>query len=96
MSVFSIASQPASASVSRYFEHQADVYGLEAIHGLTPDSSQVAAHTFQKLGEKALSFPTPHPLLVLWAYDHPPVDERLRFAVSYRPWESGSPSRYID
>ena len=96
LSVFSIASQPVSASVSRYFEHQADIYGLEAIHGLTADSSQVAAHTFQKLGEKALSFPTPHPLLVLWAYDHPPVDERLRFAVSYRPWDAGSPGRYID
>ncbi len=95
-SVFSLAAQPASAAVSRYLEHQADIYGLEAIHGLAPDSPQVAARAFQKLGEKALSFPTPHPLLVLWAYDHPPVAERLRFAVSYRPWDAGRAGRYIN
>ena len=96
LSVFSLVAQPLSAAVSRALEHQADIYGLEAIHGLTPDSPQVAAHAFQKLGEKALSYPTPHPLLVLWAYDHPPVHERLRFAVTYRPWETGQPGRYID
>ena len=44
---------------SRYLEHQADIYGLEVIHGLVPDSSQAAAHAFQKLGEKALSYPDP-------------------------------------
>ena len=96
LSVFSLIAQPASAAVSRYLEHQADIYGLEAIHGLVPDSSQAAAHAFQKLGEKALSYPTPHPLLVLWAYNHPPVRDRLRFAVTYRPWDEGRPGRYID
>ena len=96
LSVFSLAAQPVSAAVSRYLEHQADIYGLEAIHGLTPDSPQVAAHAFQKLGEKALSYPSPHPLLVFWAYDHPPVHERLRFAVTYRPWDAGRPGRYIN
>ncbi len=96
LSVFSLAVQPVSAAVSRYLEHQADIYGLEAIHGLTPDSPQVAAHAFQKLGEKALSYPAPHPLLVLWTYGHPPVAERLRFAVTYRPWDEGRPGRYIE
>jgi Zn-dependent protease with chaperone function len=95
LSLFSLASQPLSAAVSRYLEHQADIYGLEAIHGLTPDSPQAAAHAFQKLGEKALSYPSPHPLLVFWAYSHPPVHERLRFAVGYRPWDAGEPGRYI-
>jgi STE24 endopeptidase len=96
LSVFSLATQPVSAAVSRYLEHQADIYGLEAIHGLTPGSPQVAAHAFQKLGEKALSYPRPHPLLVFWAYGHPPVHERLRFAAAYAPWDAGRPGRYID
>ena len=96
LSVFSLAGQPVSAGLTRYLEHQADIYGLEAIHGLTPDSPQDAAHACQKLGEKALSYPRPHPLLVFWAYDHPPVHERLRFAVGYRPWDEGLPGRYIN
>jgi STE24 endopeptidase len=96
LSVFALAAQPVSAGLTRYLEHQADIYGLEAIHGLTPDSPQDAAHAFQKLGEKALSYPRPHPLLVFWAYDHPPVHERLRFAVGYRPWDEGRPGRYIN
>ncbi len=96
LSVFSLIAQPAAAAFSRYLEHQADIYGLEAIHGLVPDSSQAAAHAFQKLGEKALSYPTPHPLLVLWAYSHPAVRDRLRFAVTYRPWDEGRPGRYIN
>lgn len=96
LSAFSLATQPVSAAVSRYLEHQADIYGLEAIHGLTPGSSQVAAHAFQKLGEKGLSYPTPHPLLVFWAYGHPPVHERLRFAATYAPWDAGKAGRYIN
>jgi len=95
LSVFSLATQPVSAAVSRYLEHQADIYGLEVIHGLTPDSSQVAARAFQKLGEKGLSYPRPHPLLVFWAFSHPPTHERLRFAATYAPWNEGQPGRYI-
>jgi Zn-dependent protease with chaperone function len=92
---FGLIAQPGSAAVSRYLEHQADIYGLEAIHGLVPDSSQAAAHAFQKLGEKALTYPTPHPLFVFWAFSHPPMNERVRFAATYRPWDRGEPGRYI-
>jgi Zn-dependent protease with chaperone function len=94
-SVFSFLGQPVNAAFSRYLEHQADVYGLEAIHGLVPDSPQVAAHAFQKLGEKALSFPEPNALYVAWAFDHPPIPDRLRFAVEYQPWNDNVPTRYF-
>jgi len=40
-------------------EHAADVYGLEVIHGIVPDSAEVAAHAFQVLGEIDLSDPNP-------------------------------------
>jgi STE24 endopeptidase len=95
LSLFSIASRPALATLQRHLEHQADIYGLEAIHGLVPDSEQAAAGAFQKLGEKGLSYPSPYPLHVLWTYTHPPIAERLAFALRYRPWDGGQPLRYF-
>jgi len=95
VSIVSLLSQPIVAGCSRYFEHQADVYGLEVIHGLVPDSSQVAAHAFQKLGEKSLEYPTPNPLYVFWTYDHPAIADRLRFAAGYHPWEEGKEAQFV-
>jgi Zn-dependent protease with chaperone function len=93
--LLSLLSQPVSAGFSRYLEHQADVYALEVTHGLVPDSSQVAAHAFQKLGEKGMSYPRPSPLYVFWAFDHPPITDRVRFAVGYRPWDKNLPTKFV-
>ena len=95
LSVFGLVGQPFGAAFSRYLEHQADIYGLEVTHGLTADSSQAAAVAFQKLGEKGLVYPTPHPLYVFWAFGHPPVHERVRFAAEYQPWTRGERGRYV-
>ena len=95
LSVVSLILQPISAGFSRYLEHQADIYGLEVIHGLVPDSSQVAAHAFEKLGEKGLSYPNPNALYVFWTYGHPPISERVRFALDYRPWDTNTPTKYV-
>ena len=80
----SIVAQPVVSGAVRYMEHEADAYGLAIIDGLVPDSSKVAAQAFQKLGEKGLAYPTPNPLWVWWAYDHPPIAERVRFAAAYK------------
>ncbi len=93
--VIGFFSMPASAGFSRHLEHQADIYGLEVTHGLTPNSSQVAASSFQKLGEKSLSYPFPNPILVFWTYDHPDISSRVRFAQEYRPWDTGQPTKYV-
>jgi Zn-dependent protease with chaperone function len=95
LQVFALAGQPVGAAFSRYIEHQADIFGLEIIHGLVPDSSQVAARAFQDLGQKGLSVPDPNPFFVFWTYSHPPTADRLRFALSYRPWDEGRPGRFI-
>ena len=87
--------EPASAGFSRFLEHQADIYALEVMHGLVPDSSQAAAQAFQRLGEKGLAVPAPAPLFVFWTYSHPPIAERVQFALSYQPWREGRPPRYV-
>src|SRR5579862_6378772 len=89
LSVFSFVVNPISSAVSRHFEHQADQYGLEVTHGLTPDSGQVAAQAFQTLGEVDLADPDPNPLQVFLFYDHPTIPDRVRFSLTYDPWASG-------
>jgi STE24 endopeptidase len=93
--VLSFVTEPIGAGFSRYLEHEADRYGLEITHGLVPESSQMAASSFQKLGEKSYSYPHPNALLVFWDYDHPPISDRMRFALEYRPWDEGQPTKYV-
>jgi STE24 endopeptidase len=88
-------SSPAINWFSRMQEHAADVYGLEVIHGLIPNSDEVAAHSFQVLGELDLSDPNPPPFITFWLYSHPPVADRLVFAHSYDPWSKGEPPKYV-
>jgi len=88
-------SSPVINGISRMDEHDADVYGLEVIHGLVPNSGEVAAHAFQVLGELDLADPNPPPLIRFWLYSHPPLGERLVFARSYDPWSKGEAPRYV-
>ena len=88
-------SSPIVNGYSRMQEHNADVFGLELIHGIVPNSSQVAAHSFQALGEIDLADPNPPPFITFWMYSHPPLAERLVFAHSYDPWGKHQPPRYI-
>jgi STE24 endopeptidase len=83
LSLLSLAGEPIGNAFSRHIEHQADVYGLEVTRGLFPNNGQVAASSFQKLGEKSYDYPTPNPLLVFWSYSHPPIADRVRFALQY-------------
>jgi STE24 endopeptidase len=88
-------SSPVISGYSRMQEHAADVYGLEVIHGLVPNSEEVAAHAFQVLGELDLSDPNPPPFITFWLYSHPPLAERLVFAHSYDPWSKGESPKYV-
>jgi STE24 endopeptidase len=88
-------SSPIINGYSRRQEHNADVFGLELIHGIVPNSSQVAAHAFQALGEIDLADPNPPAFITFWMYSHPPMAERLVFAHSYDPWGKHRPPRYI-
>jgi Zn-dependent protease with chaperone function len=87
--------QPVVNGFIRSQEHDADVFGLEAIHGLVEDSPRAAAEAFQILGEANLADPDPSPFIRFWLYDHPPLGERLRFAAEYDPWGKGQAPRYV-
>lgn len=93
--VFQFAATPVDNAVSRYIEHQADVFGLEVIHGIVTDSPQVAAEAFQILGEANLEEPDPSPAVVFWFYTHPPIADRIGFALSYDPWSTGGSPQFI-
>lgn len=88
-------SSPIVNGYSRMQEHAADVFGLELIHGVIPNSAQVAAHSFQALGEIDLADPNPPPFITFWMYSHPPLAERLVFAHTYDPWGKNQAPKYI-
>ena len=88
-------SSPLINGYSRMQEHAADVFGLELIHGIVPNSSQVAAHAFQALGEIDLADPNPPAFITFWMYSHPPLADRLVFAHSYDPWGKHRQPKYI-
>jgi Zn-dependent protease with chaperone function len=75
---------PLASAFSRWEEHQADAYGLAVTHSVTAEAGQVAAQAFQLLGEKSYSYPNPSHLLVFWSYSHPPIAERIQFALSVK------------
>jgi Zn-dependent protease with chaperone function len=86
---------PVFNGVSRHFEHEADRYGLEVIHGIVPDPNQVAAHYFQKSGQKNLSDPDPSTFIKVWFFDHPTRPERVHFVATYNPWAEGQEPKYV-
>jgi STE24 endopeptidase len=95
ITILFFVAMPAFMVVSRYFEHQADQYGLEVTHGLTPDSGQVAAQAFEVLGESALSNPEPNPIDVFLFYTHPGIPDRIRFSLTYDPWANGGQGEFV-
>jgi STE24 endopeptidase len=96
VSVAAFLLEPAGNAFSRHFEHQADVYGQEAIHGLVPDPQKTAVSAFDHLGEAWLEDPNPSPLIEFWLYNHPSVKNRANFAAHYDPWANGGHGEFFD
>jgi Zn-dependent protease with chaperone function len=86
---------PILNTFSRYIEQQADQYGLEVTHGLTPDSGQVAAQAGNILGDVDLADPDPSPLRVFLFYNHPAISDRIQFALHYDPWSKGESPEFV-
>ena len=85
-SLIGFVAEPIANTYGRtQIEHKADVYGLQITSQITPDYRQVAAQSFQTLGEHAFSYPYPSKLMVFWLYDHPDISSRVQFALHYEP-----------
>jgi STE24 endopeptidase len=95
LSLLLFVTNPVASAFSRYQEHQADQFGLEVTHGLTPNSGQVAAQAFQTLGEVDLADPDPNPADVFLYYSHPPISDRVSFSLTYNPWEHGGAGEFV-
>jgi Zn-dependent protease with chaperone function len=93
--IFNFLFTPIDNAYSRHLEHQADQYGLEVVHGVVPNAPQVAAQSFQVLGEIDLAEPSPSTAVKIWFYDHPPLDERILFAQTYDPWDQGESPEFV-
>jgi Zn-dependent protease with chaperone function len=89
--VVSFLATPALYAVTRHSEHEADRFGLELTH-----DNRSAATAFAKLQAENLAVPYPGTLYKLFRASHPVLGERIEFANTYRPWETGGEQRYAD
>ena len=76
VSLFSFLLAPVTNGVSREVEHQADAYGLQ----ITGDGPAMA-RAFVTISEQNLSDPNPPPFIKFWLFTHPPLQERIDFAL---------------
>ena len=95
ISIVSFLLEPAGNALSRHFEHEADVYGQEAIHGIVADPQKTAVAGFNTLGRVWLEDPNPSPLIEFWLYNHPSVEHRAEFAAHYDPWANGGHGKFF-
>jgi Zn-dependent protease with chaperone function len=86
---------PAFNAISRHFEHEADRYGVEVIHGIVPNAQQAAARGFERSGELDLADPNPSAFMKFWMFDHPTRPERIHFVANYDPWSKDESPRYV-
>lgn len=79
---------PVISGYSRSNEHKADMFSLELTRLNEP-----FATAFVKMAEDSKLDPSPHPFIKFWGYTHPPIAERIPFALQYKPWEKGEANR---
>ena len=91
LTVLVFLSSPLVNGISRYYERQADQFGLEVAYGVVADPNAAEVQSLQILGEEDLADPDPSPFIKFWLYTHPPLEERIRFAASYKPWAERKP-----
>lgn len=77
--LFGVMAQPFENFISRALERNADKMALK-ITGL----KEAFISTMDKLGEQNLADKSPHPIIKFYFFDHPPIDERINMAKSFR------------
>lgn len=77
--LFGIIMQPIECFISRRLEKNADKVALK-ITGL----KEAFISMMEKLSAQNLADKSPHPIIKFFFFDHPPIDERIKLAESYR------------
>jgi STE24 endopeptidase len=95
VSLGGIVAEPVGNILSRYVEHQADVYGQEALHGIVADPQKTAVASFNRMGQAWLEEPHPNPVIVFLLYSHPSTQSRAQFAKEYNPWVNGGHGEFF-
>jgi len=95
LSVVSTLGYPFINAYSRAMEHDADVYGQEAVHGIIAQPQSVGQQSFTVLGQNALDDPTQHPVFEWWFDTHPTIRFRAAFARAYDPWGAAEQPKYF-
>jgi Zn-dependent protease with chaperone function len=95
LSILFFLANPLVSAFTRNQEHQADQYGLEVTHGLTPDSGQIAAQAFQVLGDVDLADPDPDEIDIFLFYSHPAIRDRVQFSLTYDPWSKNEQPEFV-
>jgi len=95
LSIASFLLEPVGNALSRHFEHQADVFGQEAIHGIVADPRKTTVAAFNALGDAWLDDPNPNPFIEFWLYNHPSTQHRAEFAAHYDPWANGQHGEFF-
>lgn len=71
---------PVQNGISRYIEHEADVFGLDLTH-----LNEAMASSFVKFAEDSKVDPNPSPFIEFWRYSHPSLQKRIDFVLHYKP-----------
>ncbi|MCK9572274.1 MAG: M48 family metallopeptidase [Candidatus Omnitrophica bacterium] len=77
--LFGILMQPLEAALSRRFEKQADLLALQAT-----GAPEVFISLMDKLATQNLADRCPNALIKFFFFDHPPIDERINLAKSFK------------
>jgi STE24 endopeptidase len=77
--IVGLVTLPLMNGVSRYYEHQADEFGLEMTQ-----NKKAAAEAFVKLQQQNLGNPNPGKLYIFMRATHPPLGQRITFC---NEWE---------
>ncbi len=87
--------EPIGNAFSRGMEHDADVFGQEAIHGVVQDPRATALAEFRMFGEATFDEPNPSEFVEFWMDSHPSTAFRAAFAKHYDPWVAGEEPKYF-
>lgn len=89
INLFMLLATPVINWNSRYYEREADRFGLEITK-----NNRAAGESFVVLQKENLANPRPGKIFKMWRSDHPSLGDRIDFFNRYCPWDEGKKLKY--